>query len=103
MKPLVIPQAAQRDADAVQVLSAWVAERGLHCSLSIGMWRENGHNESRAWGILLADTIRHIANATAERYGESAPDVLAAVLSSLQDELGDPTSPAVGAFSHGHT
>jgi len=28
MKPLVIPPAAQRDEKAIQMLSAWIAEKG---------------------------------------------------------------------------
>ena len=102
MKPLVIPPAAQRDDKAIQMLSAWIAEKGLHCSLNIGMWQDGGRNEAAAWGILLADTIRHIANAMQEQYGHSAPDTIAAILKALHDELGDPTSDTQGSFSHGH-
>ena len=29
MRTLVVPPAAQRDGEAVQMLSAWIAERGL--------------------------------------------------------------------------
>jgi len=103
MKPLTIPPAAQRDDNSVQVISAWIAEKGLHCSLKIGMWQENGRNEAPAWGILLADAIRHIANALQEEYGQSAPDSIAAIMASLHDELGEPTSAAKGAFHHGHS
>ena len=63
MKPLVIPPAAQRDGDSIQMLSAWIAEQGQHCSIKIGFWQDNGHDETSAWGIFLADTIRHITQA----------------------------------------
>ena len=103
MKPLVIPPAAQRDSNSVQMLSAWVAEKGLHCSLNIGMWEESGRPEAPAWGILLADAVRHIANALQEEYGHAAPASVAAILESLHQELGEPTSPVTGSFHHGHS
>lgn len=103
MKTLVIPPAAQRDEKAVQMLSAWIAEKGLHCSLNVGMWEENGRPEAPAWGILLADAVRHIANALQEQYGHPAPDTVAAILESLHGELGEPTSQVTGAFHHGHS
>ena len=103
MNPLVVPPAAQRDEKSIQMLSAWIAENGLHCSLKIGVWHENGRDEARAWGILLADAIRHIANALQENYGQSAPEAIASVLDALQNELDAPTSAAKGGFSPGHS
>jgi len=103
MKPLVIPPAAQRDANSVQMLSAWIAEKGLHCTINIGIWHESDRKEVPAWGILLADVIRHIGNAHQAEYGSSAPDTVAGILRALHEELGEPTSPATGAFHHGHS
>ncbi|MBM4208556.1 MAG: DUF5076 domain-containing protein [Gammaproteobacteria bacterium] len=102
MKPLVIPPAAQRDENSVQMLSAWIAEKGLHCSIKIGMWQDNGKNEALSWGILLADTIRHIANALHENYGVDQVDTIDAILKKLRAELENPTSAAKGHFHHGH-
>lgn len=102
MKSLVIPPAAQRDEASIQMLSAWIAERKQHCTINIGLWQGSGSDEAPAWGMFLADTVRHIANALQERYGHSAPDTIAAILESMHDELADPTSPVQGEFSHGH-
>lgn len=102
MKPLIVPPAAQRDEGSVQMLGAWIAEEGLHCSINIGMWRDGGQDEPVAWGILIADTIRHIADALHERYGLAKPDVVSAILGSLDAELGEPTSGTGGSFEHGH-
>ncbi|NDK40003.1 DUF5076 domain-containing protein [Pseudoxanthomonas gei] len=102
MNPLVIPPAAQRDEKSIQMLSAWIAEQGQHCSIKIGFWQDNGRDEQQAWGIFLADTIRHIANALQENYGKPFPDTVAAILKSLHDEIGDPTSDVQGSFSPGH-
>ncbi|KAB8042291.1 DUF5076 domain-containing protein [Janthinobacterium aquaticum] len=59
-----IPLAAQRNIDAVEILRVWVAERQLHCSLKIGMYRDGmGIDEELAWGVILADAARHISKA----------------------------------------
>lgn len=103
MKTLVVPPAAQRDEKAVQLLSAWAAERGLHCTMNIGMWHDSGRDEPTAWGILLSDVARHIVNALQEQYGLDPSDTLADIRQAFDRELGDPTSNVEGAFHHGHT
>lgn len=102
MKTLVIPPAAQRDDSSVQMLSAWIAEQGLHCTLNIGFFEAAGHGEARAWGILLADLVRHIGNAVAEELGTPAHETVAAVVASMHAELDSPTSGTVGEFHVGH-
>jgi len=103
MRTLTIPPAAQRDDDAIQMLSAWIAEKGLHCTLNIGMWHAQGKNEPRAWGILLADLVRHIGDAIQEEQGAAASETIEAVLAALLSELEDPTSAAQGGFVPGHS
>jgi len=98
---LVVPPAAQRDEKAVQMLSAWVAENGLHCTMKIGMWRDNGHDEAESWGILLADVVRHVANAMRDKYGEDPAATASMIADSLLEELGDPTSETKGGFQSG--
>ena len=103
MKTLVIPPAAQGDENSIQMLSAWVAEKGLHCSMNVGMWQESGQNEPRAWGILLADVVRHLANAIQEEYGEPSDETAELIVQSLLREFEEPTSNATGGFSPGHS
>lgn len=103
MKTLVIPPAAQRDEKSIQMLSAWIAENGLHCTLNIGHFDGCGYGEANAWGILLADLVRHIGHAWAEERGVPANETVAAVVASLSSELDRPTSPAVGEFHVGHS
>jgi hypothetical protein len=103
MKPLVIPPAAQRDDQSIQMLSAWIAERGFHCTLNIGYFAGYGHDEVEAWGIILADLIRHIGNALMEERGTPAKESVNSVLASLSRELDLPTSGVVGAFHVGHS
>ncbi|MEJ1167012.1 DUF5076 domain-containing protein [Variovorax sp. CCNWLW186] len=103
MNPLVVPPAAQRDENAVQMLSAWIAERGLHCSLKVGFWQAQGRDEARSWGILLADVIRHVGNAMEEQQGVHSSAAVQSILEALNAELDQPTSPAKGQFHPGHS
>lgn len=103
MKPLIIPPAAQRDDHAIQMVSAWIAEHGLHCSLNIGMWNAQGKDEASAWGILVADLIRHVANAMQDQTGISAESAMSRLLHSLHRELDEPTSAVSGGFHPGHS
>src|SRR3954451_16513517 len=98
-----IPDAALRDDNAVELLRVWIAERRLHCSIKIGMYREGMNvSEEKAWGAILADIIRHIANAMEQAYGEDKENTLAAVRAAYLEELGDPTSNAKGDFVDPH-
>jgi len=103
MRALVIPPAAQRDDNAIQMLSAWIAEQGMHCTVNVGMWHAAGRNEPRAWGILLADVARHIGNAIQEERGLPAAETTDAIAASMVGELESPTSKATGHFSPGHS
>jgi hypothetical protein len=85
------------------MLSAWVAEGGLHCTLNIGMWEAQRQNEVRAWGILLADVVRHIANALNEERGMPSDKTADTVVDAMLEELGSPTSDPKGTFSPGHS
>jgi len=103
MRPLVLPPAAQRDENAIQMLSAWIAERGLHCTMNVGMWQSEGRNEPAAWGVLLADVVRHLANAIQSEHGVNAAATVDGIVDSLLEELNKPTSEATGEFHPGHS
>ncbi|WP_247688854.1 DUF5076 domain-containing protein [Ralstonia pseudosolanacearum] len=54
------------------MLRVWIAEGKLHCSMKIGMYLETMNvPEERAWGGILADATRHIANALESGYSEN--------------------------------
>jgi hypothetical protein len=101
MNVLTVPPAAVRDAESVEVIRAWVAEGGLHCSLKVGMWG-SGDREEAGWGILIADVIRHVSNALREQRGGNAEYIQRVIVESLMRELGHPTSGAEGAFIGKH-
>ena len=93
----VIPEAALRDENSVEMLRVWIAEKKLHCSMKIGMYRETTKiPEERAWGQILADVARHVAHCMSAEYGVNGVDVIQAVRESFDRELDKPTTPLDG-------
>jgi hypothetical protein len=86
---LPVPAAAKRSADSVEIIRAWIAEEGLHCSLSIGNWPEN---ESIGWGILLSDVVRHVADALRKEQGIEQAETIRQIRITLNKELDHPTA-----------
>jgi hypothetical protein len=102
MKVLVVPEPAVRDPDSVEMARVWIAEDGLHCSLNIGIYQETHHvPEQRAWGTILADMTRHIADALRDRYGLDPSKSIDLIRDAYIGELASPTSEAKGGFSSG--
>ena len=99
-----IPEAALRDKDAVEILRVWIAERGLHCSMKVGMYRETRKDvpEELAWGTILADVARHVANALESGYSTNAAEALQKIRDSFVNELDAPTSEVTGDFIRKH-
>ncbi len=102
-KSLPIPAPAKRDPRAVEMVRAWIAEGYLHIALNVGFWEqpERGIDERDAWGILMADIARHIANAHEAEYGRDPRETLIAIREAFEREVEKPTSAATGAFVEG--
>lgn len=94
-KSLSIPPDALTDPDGREMLRAWVAHEGLHCTLNIGQW---GEREAIGWGVLLSDVARHVAQALHKSSGVEPGDVLREIREVFNDELDEPTSPTSGGF-----
>lgn len=65
MSELPIPEGVQDDPNALEMLRVWIGNKDIQVSMLLGMWEDasNGDIDERdAWGELLADLIRHIAN-----------------------------------------
>ena len=94
-----IPPAALRDENAVELLRIWVAERKLHCSIKVGMYRDGMKlDENRAWGVILADVTRHISSAMHGSYGDDPAEVISKIRDAFISELDEPTPGAAGDF-----
>jgi hypothetical protein len=98
MNELPVPPAARSDKKAQEMIRAWVANSDLHCSLQIGCW---GENEPMAWGILLTDVVRHVADAMLKEKGWEKSQTVAQIRKVFNDELDSPTAKPTGAF-HTH-
>jgi hypothetical protein len=96
MKELHIPPAAQSDDESWELLRAWVAEEGLHCSLKVGVYEAEGIPEEKAWGTILADAARHIADALSSLGLRESDNALADIRRHFEAELDDPTSKRTG-------
>src|SRR5579875_2224262 len=91
-KQLDPPPAAVRDKASFELLRVWVAEQGQHVSLRSGTWED-----PFAWGIVLADLARHIANAeTLARKGVDKQAFLDRLLEGFDAEIDSPTDEAEG-------
>ena len=102
-KSLPIPAPAKRDPRSVEMMRTWIAGGELHVVLNVGFWEEpeRGIDERDAWGILMADMVRHIANAHEERYGRDPRETLIAIREAFEREIEKPTSSHTGKFRKG--
>jgi len=94
-KELLIPPKALSDPKSREMLRGWVAHEGLHCSLNVGTW---GDRESMAWGILLSDAARHVADALFKEKGTKQSETLREIRTAFNNELDGPTSETEGEF-----
>ena len=91
-KILSIPPAAQRDKASFEVLRVWIAEQGQHVSIRSGAWED-----PFAWGIVLADLARHIANAhQLQNEGIDTDAFLERLLEGFHAEIDNPTDEPEG-------
>ena len=90
---LHIPEAAKKDPDAVEILRIWIAGDSQHVSLKTGVWVDPA-----AWGLMLADLARHVANAYAAD-GMDRAEALRRVYQGLQVEMESPTDEPTGGIA----
>jgi hypothetical protein len=94
-RELGIPPEAGADPKSWEIVRAWVAHGGLHCSISAGAWE---NNEAVGWGILLSDIARHAADALAKLKGQDRRAFLSEVQRVFNDELDAPSAETSGGF-----
>jgi predicted secreted Zn-dependent protease len=72
MRALPHPPEIQGDPKATEMIRVWLANGEVHVSLLLGMWADSataGVDEREAWGQLLADVSRHVANGLHQSHG----------------------------------
>ena len=98
LNELTVPPGARSDKRAQEVLRAWVANGGLHCSLTVDGF---GEEERTVWGILLTDVARHVANALKEAKGWDEAETVHEIRRVFNAELDAPTAEPSGKL-HTH-
>jgi hypothetical protein len=93
---LQIPPNVVSDSKACELIRAWAAHGGLVCSLNPGAWTQD--QAAIAWGILLSDIARHIADALHESYGLEKAAVLTRMRAVFDSELDRPSAETKGKF-----
>ena len=90
---LGIPPAASRDPRSLEVLRVWIANGEQHVALAFGMWED-----AAAWGLLLADLARHIAEAHAQQDEQvDADDFLEQIRAGFEAEMDAPSDDVSGS------
>lgn len=98
MNELVIPPAAERDENSVELIRAWVAEGANWVSLNPHLFKNREFEEEWAWGLFLADTIRHLSNALALKSGKDQEETVELIRKAFNEEIEKSTSTARGGF-----
>ena len=90
---LPIPAAASRDPRSLEVLRVWIAGGEQHVALAFGMWEDPA-----AWGLLLADLARHVAEAHAQQDTKvDAEDFLEQIRNGFEAEMDGPEDEITGS------
>jgi hypothetical protein len=90
---LQIPPDALTDPNAVEIARVWGAHGVQHVTLRAGAWKDPG-----AWGLILVDLARHVANAYAQLVGRDQAEVLARIKESFDVEWNHPTDTPTGSM-----
>src|ERR1700753_1253009 len=79
---LMITPDAPHAAKAFELVLAWVAQGDLHVSLQMGGW-----DDPTAWGVVLADLVRHVARFYAEQKHLAPEQTVTRVRGAMDAEL----------------
>jgi hypothetical protein len=90
---LPIPPDALTDPKSIEMVRAWIVDGGLQASLEMGVW-----DDVRAWGILLADIAKYVADAKEKDGGMDQSRTIEQIRKSFDDELNASTCESEGDF-----
>ncbi len=83
---LPIPPRAQKDRKGIELARIWAAKGKQHVTIRTKVWVDPA-----AWGMMLVDLAKHVANAYAEDEGLDAAAVLERIKEGFDAEWGHPT------------
>jgi hypothetical protein len=88
---LLIPPAAASDPKAFELVRAWIAQGELHVSMQMGGW-----DDPTAWGVVLADLVRHVARFYEEQKHLRPEQTMVRVRDAMEAELDGEEEPPEG-------
>jgi hypothetical protein len=88
---LDIPDIALQDPSSFELLRVWIANKGQHVSLRTAVW-----NDPFAYGIMLCDLMKHIANAYHQNEGRDRLETFQRIKAGMDAELASPTDRPIG-------
>jgi hypothetical protein len=91
---LMQPPDASSATKAVELLRGWVIDGKPQYVLRGDLWQD----KVGLWGLFLADTLNHLADALAKETGRNRDGILSEILASFSAELDVPTGVSEGAF-----
>jgi hypothetical protein len=100
-KQLPIPPEALKADGSAEMIRVWIANNALHVSLNLGMWQnaeDSDVDERVAWGFLLADLTRHIANGMMQEYGWDYDETRNRIRSSFLHNFDEKDGNVTGTF-----
>ncbi len=77
----------------MHMASLWIAEGALHCNVKIGVYEGRPDvTETKAWGVIMASTVRLIADAMINdgRTDEPRETVVNQIWTAFHEELSTP-------------
>jgi hypothetical protein len=88
---LDIPRIAMQDPNSFELLRVWIANNGQHVSLRSSVWADPA-----AYGIMLCDLMRHIANSYHQNEGRNWDETFQRIKAGLEAEFASPTDRPTG-------
>ncbi len=90
---MLIPAAAVSNQEAFEILRVWISEGRQHVSLSPGVW-----DDPAAWGLMLVDLARHVANAYQQSNRMKSAAALERIKLGFEAEWNSPTDSPSGSL-----
>ncbi|HKW18901.1 MAG TPA: DUF5076 domain-containing protein [Terriglobales bacterium] len=90
-RQLSIPEAAEKDSQAIEILRVWRTREQQYVSLRAGVW-----DDPAAWGILLVDIARHVTNSYEQTKGLDPIETLERIKTVWGAEMESPTDTPSG-------
>lgn len=91
VRELPHPPEIEGDPNATEMIRVWIAHDDLNVSLLLGMYADAAEcdvDERDAWGEMLSDVVKHIANGLEQSHGwekaETASRIRDALLAHLR-------------------